>query len=63
MNLRGNSKRATLEAQREERLPYCRVPVTLDGKPAEISGYALSRATIVTTERDDEGQRSILYCP
>jgi hypothetical protein len=47
----------------EERSKYLKVPVTLNGKPARISGTALRFAEIMTTERDYNGDFTILKIP
>jgi hypothetical protein len=47
----------------EERSKYLEVPVTLNGKPARITGTALRRAEIVTTERNYNGDLLILKIP
>lgn len=48
---------------REDRSKYLTIPVTLNAKPARISGTALRLAEIMTTERDYKGNFMVLRIP
>jgi hypothetical protein len=47
----------------EERSKYLKAPVTLNGKPARVSGTAMRLAEIMTIERDYNGNFFILKIP
>lgn len=47
----------------EDRSKYLANPVTLNAKPARISGAALRLAEVITTEQDYKGNFMILRIP